>query len=510
MLAHLALSRRPLSLPRSRTSLVAFGLIGLLAGRQALAADTLPLGNIDASSTAKVSSGDTSRAGTMTMGLNIEATEAAVPEGALAEGSSGSSTGSGEEKALLRDASRASVFLGTAISDRLELTLGLHGSFEHVKPADRDGVFASAEADEESTGSASGEDEGWRQNVKQTGFAGASLLLKFKLAEWSGLRLAFAPFLESGAGEQATYSLTRSVGPKAGFMGIASYGAAGVADVSLNAGYRYRDPEFVGGIAIRHEQFVKAAVRAYATKDLSFFVAGEGRRLMIAAADEMDIETGKRTYLPEESGEMKAGLTVRVGEMDLSGFGGGRPQHAGGFGFGKLSYGMGLSMALGNYRGDRPRTSFASDIEKDEAEKADQGKKAELVGPPKESNVQPVNDYSEMIGADIDPLEALGTDEAADFKDVDSRAKQYDADAKVESEDARIERELKEIKAAEEMAAVERERLDQIANAKARKNALERSKEDEELMREWMDEAKQDADKVEGIGEDEMQWNGLE
>lgn len=496
MLAHLVVSRRPASLPL----LVAFGLTALLAGRQALAADTLPLGNLDVRSTGKVSSGDTAPAGSMMTGLSFEAAESAVPEGALSE----TGDGSAKDKALLRDANRASVFLGTAVTDRLELTLGLHGSYEHIKPEERDALFASDAA----ANSGDESEEGWRQNVKQTGFAGASLFLKFKLADWSGLKLAFAPFLESGAGEQATYSLTRSVGPKAGFMAIASYGAAGVADVSLNAGYRYRDPEMVGGVAIRNEQFVKAAVRAYATRDLSFFVAGEGRRLMIAEGNELDIESGKRQYTPEESGEMKGGLAYRIGEMDISAFGGGRPKNAGGFGFGKTTYGMGLSMALGNYRGERPRGSFASEIERSETEKA--AKKADLVGPPKASDVQPVNDYSEMIGSDIDPLEALGTDEAVDFKDVDSRTKQYEADAKVESEDARIERELKELKAAEELANVERERIEKVEGEKARRKALERSKEDDELMREWMDEANKEVDGMEGIAKDEMEWNGLE
>ena len=90
---------------------------------------------------------------------------------------------------------------------------------------------------------------------------------------------ALAPFVETGAGERATDALTRSVGPKAGFMAITSYGARGVGRIDLDLGMRYRDPEQLAGVTLRNELFYKALVTADLNRTVGLFAGGEGRRL---------------------------------------------------------------------------------------------------------------------------------------------------------------------------------------------------------------------------------------
>ena len=49
-----------------------------------------------------------------------------------------------------------------------------------------------------------------------------------------------------------------------------------------------------------------------------------------------------------------------------------------------------------------------------------------------------------------------------------------------------------------------------MAAEKSRLDRMKKSKEDEALRQEWLQEAEQDAEKVQGITDQEMNWNGLE
>ena len=52
--------------------------------------------------------------------------------------------------------------------------------------------------------------------------------------------------------------------------------------------------------------------------------------------------------------------------------------------------------------------------------------------------------------------------------------------------------------------------VEQAERSKARKERTVQLKEDDELLREYMKEAKKDADTLDSIESDEMNWNGLE
>ena len=108
----------------------------------------------------------------------------------------------------------------------------------------------------------------------------------------------------------------------------------------------------------------------------------------------------------------------------------------------------------------------------------------------------------------IDPLPALG-DGTDDFGDLDKRAEEYRKAAQVESEDARIERELREIRDTEAKAKQIAEKIgaEQRADAskKAREDAAANSKNNRKIQR----AAEEKAKTMQGIENDELEWNGL-
>src|SRR4051812_25142458 len=155
MLAHLA---HPDS-QKSRRLLWAAVLVAAVGGlsRQALAADALPVGALDAHSPGKVVGAGTSPAGTLSTQVRIEGSAAAV-RGDQIDAASG-------KDPLVSSSNRGSVLFGAALTQSVELSLGLHGTYEHVTPARRDALSPARAAE-------------WRRSLKETGFAGASLLAK--------------------------------------------------------------------------------------------------------------------------------------------------------------------------------------------------------------------------------------------------------------------------------------------------------------------------------------------
>lgn len=470
------------------------------------AADTLPLGALDPEATAGVSKADAAADGSIQGAFAVRANESAAAARALDSRQAGAAA----DADLLRDANAMSLILGLGVSRSLQLSLGLHGTYENVSAAQRDELFAV----EDSTFGADG-----RGSVRDTGFSGASMLLKVRLLEASGFRLAAAPFIESGAGESATYSVTRSVGPKGGLMGLASYGAPGVADVTVNLGWRYRDPEAVGSKTLRHEMFYKGLVEGFLSKTFSLFVAGEGRRLAVADDASRGASDGALVYEPQYAGAVHGGFQARVGDAELSAYMGGKVGKADAIGYGERAFGVSLAYELGNFRGRRSaKTRFALDIERAEAAKAE---KAALIHTPKrpKSFVEEVEavfpaqgDYSEMrTKASEEALQDAGDSiDDSDFKVAEKAAVRHRLKDGELSEDERVRQELEAIKEADAKAEAERLGREEAEAEAARKLRAEQARQDEKLMREWMDEAQHDADSMPGIEADEMRWQGLE
>jgi hypothetical protein len=470
------------------------------------AADTLPLGALDPEATAGVSKADAAGDGSIQGAFAVRANESAAAARALDSRQAGAAA----DADLLRDANAMSLILGFGMSRSLQLSLGLHGTYENVSAEQRDELFAV----EDSTIEAGG-----RGSVRDTGFSGASMLLKVRLLEASGFRLAAAPFVESGAGESATYSVTRSVGPKGGLMGLASYGAPGVADVTVNLGWRYRDPEAVGSKTLRHEMFYKGLVEGFLSKTFSLFVAGEGRRLAVADDASRGTSDGALVYEPQYGGAAHGGFQARVGDAALSAFMGGKVGKADAVGYGERTFGVSLAYELGNFRGRRSaKTRFALDIERAEAAKAEKAALIPMAKRPK-SFVEEVEavfpaqgDYPEMrTKASEEALQDAGDSiDDSDFKGAEKAAVRHRLKDGELSEDERVRQELEAIKEADAKAEAERLGREEAEAEAARKLRAEQARQDEKLMQEWMDEAQHDAASMPGIEAEEMRWQGLE
>ena len=505
----LALFALPARRRLSRSTLFSAAFIGLAAlPRVALAADALPVGSLDARATGSVSSASTSAAGSFRSTIQVDTSESVINTGAEL---GRDDEALADRQKILRDAHQASVLLGASLTRGIELSLGLHGTYEHVRPEDRLALDPEMATPAGGDGGNQADGATAQRRVKESGFAGASLLVKFKLLDSDGFRFAIAPFIESGAGEQATYSLTRSVGPKAGFMGLLSYGALGVGSLDLEAGARYRDPEAIAGVTLRNEIFYKALVQAELSRDFSVFVGAEGRKLKMAIEAEKD-PSGKEFYRAYEAAEAKAGFTAHIGESELGAYYGARLKGATGFGYGQRMAGLTIGVELGKVRG-RARPSFADEIEKTEDAKASS---VAAANPPKAPAAKAptsdgLEDYPEMRGTEIDPIEGLGANDVADddFAQVKKDVAAHETKAGELSEDAKIENELAAVREAKKSADAVQEKREAQALLEQRQEAMKRAKEQDKMMEDWMKDAKAKADELPGVTQDEIDWNGL-
>jgi hypothetical protein len=492
--------------PLCRAMALVFVILANFYPESGFAADTLAPSVLAVRSTGKTLDAEVKDRGDLFIGIGVHGAEAIFSEKILGKIDQ-DLAGQENQERLLRDAHRAAFFLGYNLTSRVEFTLGLHGTYEHMKPLDRDILFKAS----------AGQRLGWRGNFKQSGFAGASMLVKFNILSHQGFSAALAPFLESGAGEQATYSLTRSVGPKGGWMVLLGYGKDKAFQLMVNSGYRYRDPESIGNLRVRNELFYQGTAKGFIVGDWALFVGGQGRRLMVA---ENKNDLGYK-YSSWESGEFTGGIETEFDGTLLNAYYGARAKKASGFGFGKAIAGMSLSSKIGAQGRKRPRHNYGKEIREtqrakhkkamEEAEKraVAEGATVETVG-----GSVPKEQYPEMIGEDIDPLRALEESAAGDqgnddFTETVKKIEQENANKEM-SEDLKIEIELKKLKLAEERAAKQRVIQDEKDKKRARLEGLKRSEEESRLLKTWMEEAEAESGQMEGISEEELNWNGLE
>lgn len=454
-------------------------------------ADILPIGPLDASGSGRVASPGSIERG----GIIIRATSESLHHVDVKKGSEAPASRIGR-------IDRHHIFLGLGLSRNVSLTLGMGGTAEDIPDVQRLSLFADQKKEDFAD-----QDRIARTHFKLD-FAGASLAVKWNLinrTELNGLSLSLMPFLESGAGAKATYSLSRAVEPKGGAALLAALGSEGTGELGTSLGIRYRSPEAVAGQMMRHELFYKTYAILPITGGLSLFGDGEGRQIMVAAPASDDSE--HRNSKPSYGGDARLGLKIRVAGLMLSAYGGRRLGPVTGLGYASRSLGASVALLLGKASRDRRPLSYATMIEREEERKA----KVRHSSSPAIIKVDQQEDvYTEMIGTEIDPLDALGPDEAPDFKDVKKRMEEERVHAGKESEDARIERELIELKEAEAKVAAERAKQKAKDDAEALREARKESAEDAQNFKKWVDEANEDLKDMDVIQPEDMQWNGLE
>lgn len=464
----------------------------------AYAADLLPVGTLDPQATAGVIAADPLRDGEMRGGLHFVGRHAVSGTDALdlkLQRQSGA-------KAQLRDANSVSAVIGFGVTPVLGLALGMHGSYEHMPATQRDAFFA----EDHRTGVAD-----WRGSFSQTRVSGASFLLKLNIFKSNETSFSLAPFLESGIGEAATYSLTRSIGPKAGVMALASYGAKGAARLHLNLGWRHRDAELVAKHTLHQEVFYKALAEGFLSKSFSLFVAGEGRQWQIGAAS----ASGAQSV--QNGASLSGGFQAYVGAAQLSAFVGQSLANPAGVGMGERSYGVNLAFAIGDALGHRsPKTRYATDIQRGQASQAAQ-KAAGKEGPKSfvdevEAVFPAQGDYVEMGS---EPTEDFLENASQGISDGDftssvKEAEQNRIPAGELSDDEKVQLELTAIRQAEAEANRKREAQEAAENERLRKTRAKQAKEEEKLMQEWLREAQSGVDAEYGKDATDVDWQGLE
>ena len=446
---------------------------------QLFAADTLPIGGIDARATGKVSSAQTASDGAIYSGLSISGGSGVVSQKTL--------LGNESDEMLVNRANRASVVTGFGLAKHLELSLGLHGTYENVDADSRKILEGNTATSGDST-------------PKASAFSGASLMVKGRIFDGENLSLALAPFIESGAGASAEGSLTRSMKPKAGWMLLASYGSAGVAELNLNGGYRYRNTEVLGDLNFRNEAFWGASVKGYLSKSFAVFVSGSGRRLMVANENERDPSNGKLNYLAATTVDASAGLALTAGASEFSAYFGQTVK-------GLLGSGNKFAGAAGAWNIDsgsksRGKRSFADDVKTSEPS-------AQVASGSTKSSSKGNSEYPEMDATEIDPLTDFSGDGQDDFSIIEAKMKEDAKNPKASNIEI-VERELGQIREAEAKAESARFKAEQIALEKQRAERVKAAKGRAGTENKWKKDADAEAAKLDGITDDEMTWMGLE
>lgn len=454
-------------------TMAALGLSTLTAS-SLYAADTLPVNTLDAkAASGRVSSAQTASDGSIATGLSLSGGENVISQKTI--------DGTDTDAMTLSSARRASVVAGFGLNRRLDLSLGLHGTYEQSDTA----------------------------TAEKSAFSGASMMLKGKIFDGENLSLALAPFVESGAGSEATATLTRSAKPKAGWMLLASYGSAGVGEVSINGGYRYRNAESYGDLNFRNEAFWGASAKGWLSKSFSVFVAGSGRRLMVANETERDPATNKLNYLAATTVDASAGAGISTGAAEFSAYIGQTVK--GLFGAGRKFAGASVAWNIDSGAQRRAKPSFADDVRSPASgSKSGRAKKsADEDFAARDVTSAPSTDYPEMNATDIDPLTDLPGDGKDDFSAIEARMKE-DSKNTTPSQIELVERELAQIREVEAKAEEQRMKAEAAALKKQRAANVDAAKRRAGSDSKLKKDAEAEAAKMDGITDDELNWMGLE
>jgi hypothetical protein len=345
-------------------------LLALGYSLPALGVDTAPVQGLDGRATGHVLSADTLGEGRVSSSVMMRGALDAVSARAYGAGTD----------AVLDRSHLAVAHLGLGLGERFELGLGLRGTYENVS----------------------------HQAVKDhraQGFSGGSAMLKTRLWSGDGFGLSLAPFVESGAGKRGASTLTREEKPMAGWLVMATLGARGPVELSLNGGWRYRDGADVVGIyKIRNEAIYQAALTFHATRWADLFLAGQGRRLMIA-------EGAKADYEGQTGGDLTAGLSLKSGDLTVSAWGG-RNVKKDSFGFARRTAGLSLSWSV--------ETSGTPGFARSLAEESGSAETSQVAS-------RPASIYPDEMNGEFDPMAELakakksGKLERDDFDMIEER-----------------------------------------------------------------------------------------
>ncbi len=261
----------------------------------ARAADILPVGSLDTTSTGKVSATKLLKAGELKGASQYEGGAQLLPADRSASEASGLKK-LGDQK-LIKSVHRMGLFVGYGITNRIEFNLGLRGSSEALNSSQRRDFLL----------------DGSREGTVGTGggFDGVVLSSKFDVFSMDTFKLASLLFYEGAAGEKAWQSFTSSEKDKYGFAVLGSYAIKSLGLLSANIGYRSRKAEEVGAIYIGNEIYTKLSGLYYITPRVGAFLSWDRRSIRVA--DETKPQAnGYLDYRSQVESASEVGVTAYV------------------------------------------------------------------------------------------------------------------------------------------------------------------------------------------------------
>ncbi|MEI8027922.1 MAG: hypothetical protein WCI18_16350 [Pseudomonadota bacterium] len=261
----------------------------------ARAADILPVGSLDTTSTGKVSATKLLKAGELKGASQYEGGAQLLTADRSASEASGLKK-LGDQK-LIKSVHRMGLFVGYGITSRIEFNLGLRGSSEALNSSQRRDFLLDGSR-EGTVGSAGG-------------FDGVVLSSKFDVFSIDNFKFASLLFYEGPAGEKAWQSFTRSEKDKYGFAVLGSYAIKSLGLVSANIGYRSRKAEEVGAIYIGNEIYTKLSGLYYITPRVGAFLSWDRRSIRVA--DETKPQAnGYLDYRSQVESASEVGVTAYI------------------------------------------------------------------------------------------------------------------------------------------------------------------------------------------------------
>jgi hypothetical protein len=463
---------------QSKTILSALVVSSLAA--PGYAADTLPVGGLDANSTAKIGTANLLNAGRYGLGLHLHSASQLMS--------------TEDDKDFMRRSGQARAVFSYGATDWLELSIGLGMTREQADFSQYSRMLTP-------------DDQRSDQAVQESAFAGATAAAKIGVIRDGKFKLALAPFVESGAGRTGQLSMTRSESAKGGWLVMTTLGDRGLAEVDMNVGYRYRNPERVDDKMLRNEFIYQGLVRGYLNRTFGLFAGGQGRMISMARDNDLDID-GKRKYRAVESGELTGGVSINMDSLKMDIYGGRSPQsHS--IGHGQAVLGANLSMTIGGKR----RSSLADQVPPAKPV-VQQPAKADDDWMVKPAKLEPMSEKDMDLFHDVDKIltnELEGDAGAHDFRPLPQKAAPsandpVPAGAQVD----KVEEELAKIREAEARIEEEEEKRQAIEEELDRQERRKEFEAQQRAEEDYRKEMRQRIEVIPAVTDEDYGWMGLE
>jgi len=396
----------------SRSLLIMAFLQGTARG-----ADVLPVGTLDTTATGKVSSTRLLKPGELKASTQIDGSSYIVGLGQFASEGSGLKS-LGDEK-LASSANRFSIFTGYGLTDWMDFHIGVRSSSEKMNSDVRRKFYldGSIEGNLSSSGG---------------GFSGAVASTKFHLLSWKDLKVAGLAFYESGVGDVAWNSVTRSERDKLGLAILSSYSFPSFGQILANVGYRSRKAEEVGQLYLGNETFFKVSGNYHITPRIGTFLTIDSRQIRVADEKNPNRD-GWLQYKNTSELAMELGVTGYVyGNYRMTGFIGGSAQKKAAAGSPERTFGLSLIVPILS-PGSKGDSLVLSESNSDVSSGKSSGESKNLGRDSKLSSSEAANSAGKSSGKETDSMVSQGADKDV-AKDVVANGKPGKPDGSSSSE----------------------------------------------------------------------------